>query len=452
MDNAMKQKNAPVKTATQNACTLCAPLGASVVFSGIKNSMTILHGSQGCSTYIRRYIIGTSREPIDIASSSFSETSAIFGGESTLMQAIDNVITQYNPSVLGIATTCLAETIGDDVKQIIRKYRKQHPYAPPIITVSTPSFKGTHTDGFNAAVYALCDYCAQPSKKGNHIGIFPGFVSAADLRHFIEMVQMFDLEPIVVPDYSETLDGGVWDTYHAISPGGTSIEQLNHLGSARAAVSCINDPINDAAGLLHARFGMPAYYCPLPIGVAATDAFVDVLRSISGRDTPAVLLQDRGRLIDAYVDGHKFVYNKKVVLYGDSVLVAALTNFACEIGLNPVCIATGDRNNTLSKLIAGTSWNNNPAPHILENTDFAAITDIAKTLSPDLIIGNSKGYSIARELGIPLIRTGFPIADRIGGMRTRHIGYAGTQQLFDTIVNALIQHEQDSSEVGYGAY
>jgi nitrogenase molybdenum-iron protein NifN len=448
----MKHTNGTKQTATQNACTLCAPLGASIVFSGIKNSMTILHGSQGCSTYIRRYIIGTSREPIDIASSSFSETAAIFGGEATLIQAIDNVIAQYNPSVLGIVTTCLAETIGDDVKQIIRKYRKLHPDAVPIIAVSSPSFKGTHTDGFNAAVYALCDYCAQPSKKGNHIGMFPGFVSAADLRHCADIVQLFGLEPILVPDYSETLDGGVWDSYHAISPGGTSFEQLNRLGSVRAAVSFVNDPVSDAAGLLHARFGMPAYYCPIPIGVAATDAMVDVLRGISGRETPALLVQDRARLIDSYVDGHKFVFNKKVILYGDSLLVAGLTNFACEIGLTPVCVATGDRNGTLSKLLATTSWNGNPAPQILEDTDFSAIADIAKVLSPNLIIGNSKGYGIARELGIPLIRTGFPIADRIGGMRTLHIGYLGAQQLFDTIVNALIQHEQDTSEVGYGTY
>jgi nitrogenase molybdenum-iron protein NifN len=197
---------------------------------------------------------------------------------------------------------------------------------------------------------------------------------------------------------------------------------------------------------------MPAYYCPIPIGVAATDAMVDVLRGISGRETPALLVQDRARLIDSYVDGHKFVFNKKVILYGDSLLVAGLTNFACEIGLTPVCVATGDRNGTLSKLLATTSWNGNPAPRILEDTDFSAIADIAKMLSPDLIIGNSKGYGIARELGIPLIRTGFPIADRIGGMRTLHIGYLGAQQLFDTIVNALIQHEQDTSEVGYGTY
>ena len=67
-------------TSTRNACKLCAPLGASIVFRGIESCVPLIHGSQGCSTYIRRYVISHFREPIDIASSNFSESSAIFGG------------------------------------------------------------------------------------------------------------------------------------------------------------------------------------------------------------------------------------------------------------------------------------------------------------------------------------------------------------------------------------
>ena len=58
-------------TSTRNACKLCTPLGACLVFRGVEGCIPFLHGSQGCSTYIRRYMIGHFREPIDIASSSF---------------------------------------------------------------------------------------------------------------------------------------------------------------------------------------------------------------------------------------------------------------------------------------------------------------------------------------------------------------------------------------------
>ena len=43
--------------ATRNACRVCAPLGASLAYAGIANTLAYLHGGQGCSTYIRRYTI-----------------------------------------------------------------------------------------------------------------------------------------------------------------------------------------------------------------------------------------------------------------------------------------------------------------------------------------------------------------------------------------------------------
>ena len=70
-------------------------------------------------------------------------------------------------------------------------------------------------------------------------------------------------------------------------------------------------------------------------------------------------------------------------------------------------------------------------------------------MQPDLLIGNSKGYTLSRRLGVPLVRIGFPIHDRIGGARLQHLGYVGTQQLFDRIVNTLIRVEQQDSPIGY---
>src|SRR5512133_2403400 len=114
----------PSYVSTRNACKLCSPLGASIVFKGIRGCLPMLHGSQGCATYIRRYMISHYKEPVDIASSNFSEETTIFGGGANCHAAIGNVIKQYQPEVIGITTTCLSETIGDDVKQYIRTFQK----------------------------------------------------------------------------------------------------------------------------------------------------------------------------------------------------------------------------------------------------------------------------------------------------------------------------------------
>ena len=86
---------------------------------------------------------------------------------------------------------------------------------------------------------------------------------------------------------------------------------------------------------------------------------------------------------------------------------------------------------------------------VKEGFDFAEIAEAAPELKPDFFIGSSKGYSIARELKVPLIRVGFPIHDRIGGQRVLHLGYRGAQEFYDRIVNALLEVKQENSPIGY---
>ena len=98
------------------------------------------------------------KEPIDIASSSFDESAAVFGGETNLFAALDNVIRQYQPKMVGLATTCLSETIGDDVRMFLHNYRSQRMETelPIIAHVSTPSYTGTHAEGYYAAIRSIC--------------------------------------------------------------------------------------------------------------------------------------------------------------------------------------------------------------------------------------------------------------------------------------------------------
>ncbi|MCI5126634.1 MAG: nitrogenase, partial [Candidatus Electrothrix sp. AR5] len=96
-------KNHPNYISTTNACKLCKPLGACLAFKGIEGAVPYLHGSQGCATYMRRYIISHYNEPIDIASSSLSEKNAIYGGGPNLKMGLTNVAEKYRPAMIGIA-------------------------------------------------------------------------------------------------------------------------------------------------------------------------------------------------------------------------------------------------------------------------------------------------------------------------------------------------------------
>ena len=187
--------------------------------------MPLIHGSQGCSTYIRRYVISHFKEPIDIASSNFSEASAIFGGGDNLKKALDNVTRQYKPEVIGIATTCLSETIGDDValylEQVPKSEERRRAHAR-LVHASTPSYRGTHMDGFHEAIRATVEALAEGGPRDESINVIPGFLSAEDLRHLKEILAAFGATFTMLPDYSETLDGESWADYQKLSTGGTT--------------------------------------------------------------------------------------------------------------------------------------------------------------------------------------------------------------------------------------
>jgi nitrogenase molybdenum-iron protein NifN len=453
-------------TSTRNACKLCTPLGACLVFRGVEGCIPFLHGSQGCSTYIRRYLISHFREPMDIASSNFHEESAIFGGSSNFQQGVMNVLRQYQPQLIGAATTCLAETIGEDMPRLLYDLKEKFGdrVTAPIVTVSTASYRGTHMDGFHAAVKALVEQLAvsggehstfniqhSTSKDASRVNLFPGMVSASDLRLLKEILADFGLSYTLLPDYSETMDGETWLEYEKLQSGGTTLAAIAATGSAGASIEFGRTlaGTGTAGTALREKFNVARHLLGLPIGLRESDAFFELLAGLSGRETPAKYRRERGRLVDALIDGHKYVFEKRAIVYGEEDLVIGLTAFLCEIGVTPVLCASGGRSRQFEPSLRAAAPTLPADTLVKEGFDFAEITEIAPSLKADFLIGSSKGYRTARELKVPLIRAGFPIHDRIGGQRVLHLGYRGAQELYDRIVNALLEVKQEKSAIGY---
>lgn len=464
-------ENEPYPNATTNACKLCNPLGACLAFRGVKGAIPFLHGSQGCATYIRRYVISHFREPMDIAASNFSESSAIFGGAGDLKSGLANVLRQYNPELIGLATTCLSETIGENMPGHLRSF-KETPAgenAPPIVSVSSASYRGTHADGFHNAVRALvetlCPAVAPTAGRSSvesseipvtstaPIALFPGMSSPADLRELKRIASCFNLPLTVLPDYSETLDGPSWSDYEKLPSGGTSVDDIRALARARATLECgrvLAGADATAATHLARHHGVLPYRIGLPIGLRETDRLTELLAALAGSsELPRELAAERGRLIDSWVDGHKYVFEKRAFVYGEEDLVVGLASFLTEIGIVPVLCASGGRSGRLAAALRSAIPELDDRTVIREGADFSTLADEAAALKPDFLIGSSKGYSVSRKLGVPLVRCGFPVHDRIGGQRILTAGYAGAQALYDRIVNTLLDRKQEDSPIGY---
>ncbi len=437
------------RTVTINPPKMCQPMGAILAYMGVHRCVPLVHGSQGCSTYPRYNIARHFRESAEVAVSSLAEDAAVYGGAKNLTEAIKNVKSRLNPALIGICTTCMSETIGDDVKLISKKA-----IAPDdtmrIIPASTPSYVGTHLTGYDNAMRALVETLAVKGKgePNNKINIITGIINPGDIREIKNMLRIMNVNYIFLSDISETLDTPIMPGGHKplLPDGGTEpsdiIDSANSLGTI-----AICRTAGSAATYLQNKFKVPAVLAEVPIGVANTDKFVQNISMLSNAAIPDEIKKDRGRLIDSMVDVHHYMYGRKVAIFGDPDLVSAIVRFCAEAGMNPTVAMTATKHKDFAPDIKAVNSEYKTDTQILEGTDLYEFHEAVKAQGAELILGNSKGKDVADDEGVPLVRFGFPVYDRVGVYRYSILGYNGSIYLLDQMTNAILGHKYDPDKL-----
>lgn len=424
--------------ATVNPCSMCMPMGSVLAFKGIEGCMPLFHGSQGCSTYMRLYLAHHFREPVDIASSALSEKGAVYGGAVNLKKGLKNVIQGYSPKVIGVATTCLAETIGDDVDQIIREFQAEEPIARdvPIISVHTPSYSGSHEEGYDRALMATVQALARRTEPNAKVNMILGsVVSPAEVRYLKDLLDAWECGYLLLPDASDTFDSPLCENLPRIPKGGTPLNNIRDMANSTATVTLGGRVQGAGAGTyLEKEFSVCHTKLPLPIGVEYTDLMVAKLEELTGSKLPEKFESERGRLLDAMVDVHKQLANVKAAVYGDTEMVLGIAKLMTELGMDSKVLATGATNQEFAKRAAEIA----PRSSALCGVDFDEIHKEMIGSDVDLMIGPSTGRQISKEEKIPLLRVGLPNHDRFGAARQMVLGYAGATRLVDDMVNLLL--------------
>lgn len=435
-------KNRNFVNVNVNPCKMCMPIGAIIAFKGIEESMMILHGSQGCSAYMRTYMTGHFNEQIDVASSSLNEHGAVYGGGDNLKRALKNVIKVYNPKIVGVGTTCLAETIGEDIDRITEEFIKEEEIKNvKIVPTATPGYGGSQFEGYFTALKSILEQLAKNSIPNNKINVIASHMSPGDVRNIKDILDMFQIDYILLPDISRTLDAPFSNEYLRIQRGGTKIEDIEIMPGARATIeisAMISEELSPGKYLLD-KYNVPLYRCPIPIGRENMDIFVKILSQLSNRPIPERLLEDRGRLIDGMIDSHKYNAEGRAVIYGEPDLVYSVSRLCAENGIKPVLICTGSENKKLKEMLSEVIEDLEEKPVIIDDTDFETIQSYAKELNVNILIGSSNGKFLTEKDGIPPVRIGFPIHDRMGGQRLIYTGYNGSLKLIDDITNTFLQ-------------
>ncbi|MFP7755496.1 nitrogenase molybdenum-iron protein subunit beta [Thermodesulfobacteriota bacterium B35] len=436
------------KAVTINPAKTCQPIGAMYAALGIHGCLPHSHGSQGCCAYHRSTLTRHYKEPIPAATSSFTEGASVFGGQANLMQAFNNIFSVYNPDVIAVHTTCLSETIGDDLPQIRKKALREGkiPDGKYVICASTPSYVGSHVTGFSNMVKAMTEFSESTGKKNGRVNIIPGWVEPCDMEEIKRMCGLLGVKSILFPDTSGVLNAPLTGTYRMFPDGGTTMEELKATGDAVGTLALGQWCSADAARQLDKKNKVPATVLDMPFGLAATDRFVDALRTIAGVTVPDELLTERGQLVDMISDMHQYLYHRKVALAGDPDQLISMTEFLVSIDMLPVHIVTGTPGKKFEKRIREITADMPAEVNVKAKGDFFLLHQWIKNEPVDLLISNTYGKYIARDEDIPLVRWGFPILDRQGHQYFPTVGYKGGIRLLEKILTALLDRKDRDDE------
>src|SRR3989339_821042 len=135
-----------------NPLRLSQPAGAALAYLGIKGSIPLWHGVQGCTAFAKILMLGHFREPVPYQTTAMGHNEVVMGGEGNLLAAINNL--KNDGELIAVLTTGVSETSGCDLQGILRQARNQHP-GLALVGVDTPDFQGSLETGYKKAVKAL---------------------------------------------------------------------------------------------------------------------------------------------------------------------------------------------------------------------------------------------------------------------------------------------------------
>jgi nitrogenase molybdenum-iron protein NifN len=429
----------PRKNLTINPLKMSQPLGGAMAFMGLDGCMPLLHGSQGCTAFGLVLLVRHFREAIPFQTTAMNEITTILGGIDQLEQACLNIYNRTKCKIIGVCTTGLTETRGEDLKGDVALIRRRHPELAEveIVYVPTPDFAGALELGWAKAVTALVEQVVEPPEgvlMRGQVNILAGSqLTPGDLEEIREMVEAFGLSPIILPDLAGSLDGHVPDQYIGTTYGGTTVAEIKAMGRSEFTIA-IGERLRWAAEALETKTGVPFAVLDRLTGLSAVDDFVRILQKVSGEPAPARLRRQRSQLQDAMLDGHFYFGNTKVAVAAEPDLLFALTSWLAEMGAEVVTAVTSMESPILEKVPAATV--------IIGDMD--DLERGAAEKGAALLLTHSHGRMAAEHLGVPLYRVGFPMFDRLGAAHHRTVGYRGTRDLIFDIGNLLIEHAHEA--------
>jgi nitrogenase molybdenum-iron protein beta chain len=381
-----------------------------------------------------------------VPTSAVTETEIVFGGCDRLREEIESTLKLIDGQLYIVTTGCMTEMIGDDTKGVTNDFTAA---GKPVITVSTPSFKGDSYAGYEIVLNGVFnEYLRKTEKKNsklvNIFGVIPAYdpFFRGDLEEIARLIRALGLEANTFFTPDQTFE--------------------NVKSAPSAALNIIFSRVwgTSFAEEFEKKHGTPFWTTDLPVGPEASDTFLSGLAErtkVPKRRLKEVIERENEiyygyfeRTADVFCDSDFKFY--AITVTNSNYAIPAAKYAQNELGWVVLDLFVTDQLHDLQKnaLLDAFEKSGIHGAGLLFETDASAIARAMTQRHPEnrgeryfdaynplFILGSSLEKSAAQKSGAFQLSISFPAFNRMIVDRG-YAGYRGGLHFFEDIVGSLV--------------
>ena len=409
------------------------PMGATLAYLGVKDCMPLMHSAQGCASYTKVFFTRHFNEPIAINNTSVSDITAVLdGGDYSILMAIENIQNKektLKPSMIGLHTTGLTETKGDDVRGVGMHIEI------PYVFVNTPDYEGGMESGWSLTVTAMIEQLTEAASelKTNKLVFLPHLsMQPIEVEKIKCLCEDFGFETYALPDLSTSLDG-YWEAGQGkLANGGITVDQIRDLATSSIVVSIGASMKKSALALQKKNPLIEHLHFDHLMGLDGCDNFVAALMKIRHTDPKPLMKRWRSRLQDAMLDSHFLIGSSHFVVTGEPDMLVGICALLRSVG---------------GTIDAAVSTTFSDSLHLIEAEKvFVGDLEDARQFfeGADMVISNFHAERILHTYAhTALVIRGVPNYEELGNQLKNDQLYEGSTYFLFEIANSLrkVKHE-----------
>jgi len=411
----------------------CKLLGITRAFTGLKDSVVVVHGRPGChSGMLSLQALTSSQRHVNVVFSGLKSEDMAFGGEARLLRALLNVVEVMRPKLVAVAVASAAGVMGDDVAGVVSKVQGSV-RGVSFIVVDACGYSGSEAVGYEEALERLGGVMARARDRIEDAVNIVGF--RADEPNWrgdlVELKRLLSSQGISVNAVV------TWCNF----------DELVQAPRASLNVVLGGDGVR-LAEYMRREFDVPYVVVPYPFGVLNTVEFIERVCRALGRDVNYEVIEEGERRVqEAISDAHLFlegVYGSlRAAILGESSRVFSFARFLSdELAFDVKLVAVRCRNPVTDDEASRVDY------RVLVEPDRLDFEDELSRLDIDVLFASSFERNIAMRLGVPLFRFSYPVIDEVCLTDAPLVGFRGLLTVLEKLVNMLMRR-QEVSELAY---